>query len=116
MGRIRDQADQKRTGPNCLVDDFRVFRATEGSTKSIPLVFIVETVLWPTVAKKGGKWCRGVVETAECAMMRWLRDKAERSWPRHAIEDAKSDDKGRGGGKEGAAVLIMLSTNAEMRS
>ena len=40
----------------CLVDDFRVFRATEGSTESVPLVFGVETVLWPTAAKKDGKW------------------------------------------------------------
>ena len=50
----------------CLVDDLRVFRATEGSTESVPLVFGVETVLWPTAAKKGGKWYRGVVEAAEC--------------------------------------------------
>ena len=39
----------------CLVDDLRVFRATEGSTESVPLVFGVETVLWPTAAKKGGE-------------------------------------------------------------
>ena len=39
-----------------IVDDLRVFRATEGSTESVPLVFGVETVLWPTAAKKGGKW------------------------------------------------------------
>ena len=31
----------------------------------VPLVFGVETVLWPTAAKKGGKWYRGVVEAAE---------------------------------------------------
>ena len=34
---------------------------------------------------------------------------------RHTTEDAKSDGKGRGGGKGGAAVLILLSTNAEMK-
>ena len=40
----------------CLVDDIiRVFGATEGSTESVPLGFGVKTVLWPTVAKKGGK-------------------------------------------------------------
>ena len=84
----------------CLVDDLRVFRATEGSTESVPLVFInsVETVLWPTAAKKGGKWYRGVIEAAECFMTRWHRDEAGSSWLRHAAEDAKSDDKGRGGG------------------
>ena len=37
----------------CLVDDLRVFGATEGSTESAPLVFGVETVLWPTAAKEG---------------------------------------------------------------
>ena len=48
-----------------LVDDLRVFQATEGSTeKSVHLVFGVETVLWPTATKKGGKWYRGVVEAA----------------------------------------------------
>ena len=79
------------------------------------MVFGVGTVLWPTAAKKGGKWYRRVVEAAECFMKRWHRDEAESSWLRHATEDAKSDDKGRGGGKGGAAVLILLSTNAEMK-
>ena len=79
----------------CLADDIRVFRATEASTESVPLVFGVETVIWPTAAKKGGKWYRGVVEAAECFMTRWHRDEAESSWLRHATEDAKSDDKGR---------------------
>ena len=38
----------------CQVDDLKVFRAAEGSTESVPLVFGVETVLWPTASKKGG--------------------------------------------------------------
>ena len=97
VGRIRDQADQKSTEPNFLVDDLRVFRATEGSTEKIPLFFGAETVLWPTAAKKGGKWYRGVVEAAECFMTRWHRDEVESGWLRHATEDAKSDDKGREG-------------------
>ena len=81
----------------CLVDDLRVFRATEASTQSVPLALRVETVLWPTAAKKGWKWYRGVVETAECFMTRWHRDEAVSSWLRHATENAKSDDKGRRG-------------------
>ena len=81
MRRIRDQADHKRTGLNVL-DDLRVFRATEGSTESVPLVFGIETVLWPTAAKKGGKWCRGVVVAAKCFMTRWHRDESESSWLR----------------------------------
>ena len=44
-------------------------------------------------------------------MTRSHRDEAERSWPRDATEDAKSDDMERGE----AAVLILLSTNAEMK-
>ena len=40
----------------CLVDDLMMFRATEGFTESVPLVFDVEAVLWPTAGKKGGKW------------------------------------------------------------
>ena len=64
------------------------------------MVFGVETVLWPTAAKKGGKWCQGVVEAAECFMTRWHRDEAESNWLRHATEDAKSDDRGMGEGKE----------------
>ena len=45
----------------------------------------------------------GVVEAAEWFMTRSHRDEAERSWPRHATEDTKSDDKGvRGGGRRGS--------------
>ena len=63
----------------------------------------------------GGKWYRGVVEAAECFMTRWHRDEAERSWLHHTTEDAKSDDRKGRGGKGGAAVLILLSTIAEMK-
>ena len=87
-----------------------MFRATEGSTESVPLMFGVERVLWPTAAKKGGKCYRGGVEAAEC-FMRWNRGEAESSWLRHAAEDAKSDNKGGGG----SAVLILLSTNAKIK-
>ena len=52
-------------------------------------------MLWPTAAKKGGMWYRGVVEAAEC----FMTYEAESSWLRHATENAKSDDKRRGGGK-----------------
>ena len=68
----------ERNWAQCLVDDLRVFLATEGSTESVPLVFDIETVLWPTAAK-GGKWYRGVVEAAESFMTRWHRDEAESS-------------------------------------
>ena len=98
----------------CLADDLRVFRATEGSTESSPLLFGAETVLWPRVAKKRGVWYRGVGEAADHFMARWHRAEAERSWLRHTAEDAKRGDQERGGGA-GAAVLIQLSTNAETK-
>ena len=60
----------------CLLDDFRAFRATEVSTKSVLLVFGVEAVPRPTAAKKRGKWYRGVVDAAECFIKMWHRDKA----------------------------------------
>ena len=90
----------------CLVDERRVFRATVGFTESVPLVFGVETVQQPTAAMKGGKWYRGVVEAAECFMTRWHRDEAESSLLRHAAEDTKSDDKGRGGGGSRTDIAV----------
>ena len=99
----------------CIVDDFRVFRAVEGSTESVPLTFCVGTVLWPTAAKKGGKWYRGVVER-RMFHDEVHRDKAQSSWLRHPIEGAKSQDKGMGTKGGGAVVLqVLLSTNAEMK-
>ena len=35
-----------------------------------PLLFGVETVLWPRAAKKSGKWYRGVVDAAGRFMTR----------------------------------------------
>ena len=37
-----------------LVDDLKVYRATERSTQHSPLAFGVETALWPAAAKKVG--------------------------------------------------------------
>ena len=62
-----------------LADDIRVFQATEGSTDSPPLLFRVETVLWPRAAKKSGKWYRGVVDAADRFMTRWQKGEAEKS-------------------------------------
>ena len=44
-----------------------------------PLVFGVETALWPMAAKKAGKWYRVVLEAAERFMVRWHEDKAKLS-------------------------------------
>ena len=60
------------------------------------MLFGVETVLWPRASKKSGKWYRGIVETADCFMVRWHRGEAQRSRLRHAAEDAKIGENGRG--------------------
>ena len=52
----------EKNSVQCLIDDLRVFRPTEGSTEGVPLVFGVDTVIWPTAAEKGGKWYQGVVK------------------------------------------------------
>ena len=94
----------------CLVDDIRVFEATQGSTDSSPLLFGVETVLWPTAAKKSGNWHRGGVDAADRFMTRWHRGEEEKSWQRLTVEDVKSSNQGKSGGLGGgeATVLIQL--------
>ena len=54
----------------CLVNDIRVFKATEGSTDSSLALFGVATVLWPRAAKKSGNWNRGIVDAADRFMTR----------------------------------------------
>ena len=51
---MRKRRDDYPQAASPVVDDLKVFRAAEGSTESVPLVFGVETVLWPTASKKGG--------------------------------------------------------------
>ena len=102
MGRTRDEAGRKINWAQCLADDLRAFQATEGCTESSPLQFGVDTLLWPRVAKKTGKWYRGVVEAGDCFRSRWHRVEAQKSWLRHAAEDAKNGDKRRGGGGRGS--------------
>ena len=43
----------------CLTWWLLLWVSTEGSTESSPLLFGVETVIWPRAAKKSGKWYRG---------------------------------------------------------
>ena len=84
----------------CLVDDIRVFEATEGSTDRSPLLFGVETVLWPRATKKNRNWHRGIVAAAYRFMTRWHRGEAEKSWQRlTAAEDAQSSNQGKPGGR-----------------
>ena len=57
-------------------------------------MFGVETALWPTSAKKAGKWYRGVLEAAERFMVRY-EDEAQLSRQRCAT--AVSGAQGSGG-------------------
>eukprot|EP00904_Undaria_pinnatifida_P004437 jgi/Undpi1/13995/HiC_scaffold_9.g03646.m1 len=75
----------------CLVNDIRVFEATEGSTDSSLLLFGVETVLWPSATKKSGNWHRGIVDAADRFMTRRHRGEAEKSWQRLTAEDVTSE-------------------------
>ena len=60
----------------------------------------VETVLWPRVAKRSGKWHTGVFQAADCFMARWHRDEALRSRLCQGAEDIRNGDRGgRGGGR-----------------
>ena len=74
----------ERNWAQCLAGDIRVFQATEGSTDSSPLLFGVETVLWPRAAKKSGKWYRGVVDAADRFMTRCHKGGVEKSELRYA--------------------------------
>ena len=75
----------------CLVNDIRVFEATEGSTDSSLLLFGVETVLWPSATMKSGNWHRGIVDAADRFMTRRHRGEAEKSWQRLTAEDVTSE-------------------------
>ena len=76
------------------------------------MVFGVETVPWPTTAKKGGKWYRGVVEAAEC----FIGGKRRRRRAAGYATQQRTPGVTREGGRErGVAVVIRLSTNAKMK-
>ena len=64
-GRDEDRSEGPETGRTsskpchkCLVDDLKLFRATGGSTKHSPLVFGVQTALWPMAANEASN-CTG---------------------------------------------------------
>ena len=94
----------------CLVDDIRVFEATEGSTDSSPLLFGVETVLWPRAAKNIGSWHRDIVDAADCFMTRWHRGEAEKSWQHLTAENAKSSNQGKPWGRGGGGGSLLTDT------
>ena len=87
----------------CLVEEIKVFEATEGSTDSSHLLVGVRTVLWPRAAKKSGNWHRGIIDAADRFGTRWHRGEAEKGWQRLTAEDAKSSNhwnpEGLGGGQ-----------------
>ena len=70
-GEGRRPSGQPKSWYRCLLDDLKVFNATEGSTEHSKLVFGVEAEVWTIAAKKAGKWYRGVLEAAERFMVKW---------------------------------------------
>ena len=70
-GEGRRPSGQPQSWYRCLLDDLKVFNATEGSTEHSKLVFGVEAEVWTIAAKKAGKWYRGVLEAAERFMVKW---------------------------------------------
>ena len=99
-------AGQSKIQHKCLVDDLRALRATEGSTEHSPLVFGVETALWPMSAKKAGNWYRGILEAAEQFMVRWHENEAKVSRKRHAsvMGGVEGNGKERGKSRRETAV------------
>ena len=76
---------------------------------SSPLLLGVEAVL-----RRVGSGSWGMVDAAGRFITRWHRGDAEKSWLRHAAEDAKTSDKEDWGA--GAAVLTQLSMSADTKS
>ena len=61
-------------------------------------------MLWPTTAKKAGKWYRGIVKAVNGFKARWHSADVENSWLRHANDDGKKkveEEKEGGGGERG---------------
>ena len=96
-GEGRRPGGHPKTWHRCLVENLRVFRATERSTEHCPLVFGVETVVWTVAAKKVGKWYRGVLEAAERFMVWWHKDEEGPSRKRHASAVGGAQGNGKGG-------------------
>lgn len=97
-GEGRRPGGQPKSWQKCLAEDLKVFRATEGSTAQVPLVFGVETAVWTVAATKVGKWYRGVLKAAEQFMVRWHKVEAELSRQRHASVAGGAQGNGKGGG------------------
>ena len=90
----------------CLIDDIRVFEATEGFTDSSTLLFGVETVLWPRAAKEEWKLAPGDRRIASWRDGTGARRRRAGNASQHkAPRAATKENGGRGGG---TAILIQL--------
>ena len=63
-GEDRRPGGQPKSWHRCLLENFKTFDATKGSTEHSILVFRVEVEVWTVAAKKACKWYRGVLEAA----------------------------------------------------
>ena len=84
-GEGRRPGGQPKSCQRRLLDNFKAFDATKGSTEHSKLVFGVEAEVWTITAKKAGKWYRGVLEAAERFMAKWHENEATLSRNRHAF-------------------------------
>ena len=94
----RNPGGQPSTWHICLVEDVKVFRATEGSTEHCTLVFGVDTAVWTVPANKTGKWYRGALEAAERLIVQWHKDEGDASRKRQASAVGGAQGNGSGGG------------------
>lgn len=73
------------------------------------MLFEVETVLWPTAAKKAGKWQRAIVKAVDGCVATWYSADAEPIQMRQAKEDAKK----KGDKKKGETAVLTSPTKSE---
>ena len=102
---------QSNTWRRSVCNDIRVFRATQRSTEHSPLVFGVETEMWPIAAKKASKSYREVLEAAERFIVRWPKDGEKLSRIRHASIVGGAQANGDGGGNSRKKTAVDQNKN-----
>ena len=97
FGKISGGEDARAGRPEqdwlrCLIEDFRVFGATDGSTAEKRTTFGIDSALWTVAAqeKKGTLWYKGVSEGAERFMKAWHKKEAEASKKRQTERERRA--------------------------
>ena len=90
------------------------FEPPRNSTENHGEMAGIESVLWPTVARKR---CQGAINPTDyCFVERWHRYEASKTWRRHVTGDATnvSKEKGVCGEWEGGTRCFISSSTAEL--